>query len=224
MKTANFYKGVVIILGLVFLGGCIEAAMYLPEAIRAGASVMGSMEDASVNVAVSPGTTRERLNQIKKVAFVFSDTPTPGMPFMPGGLTDIMADNLSLEMMKLGFESIERQRLKKVLEEQGLQMSGAVDADNAVKAGKIIGVQAIITGSVQSSQKISTGYMGIGGMQTTSLIQGATLKIIGVEQANTLMIVAINYKNGQKPDVAARSMAAIIKAKLEEPFGKEARK
>jgi len=65
-------------------------------------------------------------------------------------------------MMKLGYECIERQQLKKVLEEQGLQMTGAVDAGNAVKAGKIIGVQAIITGSVQSSQKISTGYMGIG--------------------------------------------------------------
>jgi len=58
----------------------------------------------------------------------------------------------------------------------------------------------------------------------TSLIQGTTLKIIGVEKANTLMVVAINYKNGQKPDVAAQSMAKIIKAKLEDPFGKEIKK
>lgn len=165
------------------------------------------------------------MNQIKRVAFVFSaEAPTPGVPFAPGGLTDIMADNLSIEMMKLGFECIERQRLKKVLEEQGLQMSGAVDADNAVKAGKIIGIQAIITGTVHASQQMSTGYMGIGGVKMTSLIQSATFKIIGVEKADTLMVVAINYKNGQKPDVAAQSMAKIIKAKLDDPFGKETKK
>ena len=33
-----------------------------------------------------------------------------------------------------------------------------------------------------------------------------------------------NFKHGQKPDVAAQSMAKIIKAKLEDPFGKEVKK
>jgi len=68
------------------------------------------------------------------------------------------------------------------------------------------------------------GYMGIGGTKMTTLVQSATFKIIGCEKADTLMAVAINYKNGQKPDVAAQSMAKIIKAKLEDPFGKEIKK
>ena len=148
----------------------------------------------------------------------------PALPFAPGGLTDIMADNLTIEMMKLGIECIERQRLRKVLEEQGLQMSGAVDTDNALKAGKIMGVHAIITGTVQASHSVSTGYMGISGTKMTSLIQSATFKIISCEKADTLMAVSIDYKNGQKPDVAAQSMAQIIKAKLEDPFGKEIKK
>jgi hypothetical protein len=38
------------------------------------------------------------------------------------------------------------------------------------------------------------------------------------------MVVAINYKHGQKPNIAAESMAQIIKAKLEDPFGKEIKK
>jgi len=218
-KGKEVVMAMALVVMAVMLSGCM-AAGFLPELVQAGASVMGSMEDASVNAAVSPGTTREQLNQIKKVSFVFSDTPTPGVPFMPGGLTDIMADNLTIEMMKLGYTCIERQQLRKVLAEQGLQMTGAVDADNAVRAGRIIGVQAIITGTVQSSHSISTGYMGMGGTKMTSSVQSATFKIIGVEKADTLMVVAINYKNGQKPDVAAQSMAKIIKDKLGDPFGK----
>jgi len=220
----NYYSAVVIALLLAFLNGCMAAA-FLPEALMLGASAVGAIEDSSINAAVSPGITKEQLGQIKRVAFLFSeDKPTAGVPFAPGGLTDIMADNLTIEMMKLGYECIERHRLRKVLEEQGLQMSGAVDTDNAIKAGKIIGVQAVITGSVQSSTSMSMGYMGIGGTKMTTLIQSATFKIIGVEKADTLMVVAINYKHGQKPNVAAESMAKIIKAKLEDPFGKEIKK
>lgn len=216
--------GIVPLFLLAFLSGCMAAA-FLPEVIQIGASAIGAMEDASVNAAVSPGITKEQLGQIKKVAFVFAeDKQMAGVPFAPGGLTDVMADNLTIEMMKLGYECIERQQLRKVLEEQGLQMSGAVDADNAIKAGKIVGVQAIITGTVQASTSMSTGYMGIGGTKMTSLVQSATFKIIGVEKADTLMVVAINYKHGQKPNVAAESMAKIIKAKLEDPFGKEIKK
>lgn len=224
MRIIGNLRGIIILILLFFQIGCM-AATYIPQAVMVGASAISAIEDASINAAVTPGITKEELNKIKRVAFFFSEGPmTPGAPFMPGSLTDIMADNLTIEMMKLGFECVERQKLKKVLEEQGLQMSSAVDADKAIEAGKIVGVQAIITGSVQAAHSLSTGFMGIGGTKMTTLVQSATFKIIGVEKADTLMVVAINYKHGQKPDVAAESMARIIKAKLEDPFGKEIKK
>jgi curli biogenesis system outer membrane secretion channel CsgG len=223
MKAENLFSCILGIFLLALLSGCM-AAPFIPQAVMMGASAVSAIEDASINAAVSPGITKEQLGQIKRVAFVFSeDKPTVDVPFAPGGLKDIMADNLTIEMMKLGFECIERQKLRKVLEEQGLQMSGFVE-DDAIKAGKIIGVQAIITGSVQSSTSMSMGYMGMGGTKMTTLVQSATFKIIGVEKADILMVVAINYKHGQKPNIAAESMAQIIKAKLEDPFGKEIKK
>lgn len=46
------------------------------------------------------------------------------------------------------FEVIERGSLKKVLDEQELSMSGLVDEQTAAKVGKMLGVNAIITGAV----------------------------------------------------------------------------
>ncbi len=46
------------------------------------------------------------------------------------------------------FEVIERGLLKKILDEQELSMSGLVDEQTAAKVGKMLGVNAIITGAV----------------------------------------------------------------------------
>ncbi|MBN2049416.1 MAG: hypothetical protein JW760_03145, partial [Spirochaetales bacterium] len=42
----------------------------------------------------------------------------------------------------------ERVLLKKVLEEQSLQMSGMIDEDTAGEVGKLFGLEAIVTGSI----------------------------------------------------------------------------
>jgi len=46
------------------------------------------------------------------------------------------------------FDVVERSLLKKVLEEQNLGMSGLVDANSAAQVGNMLGVDAIVTGTV----------------------------------------------------------------------------
>lgn len=46
------------------------------------------------------------------------------------------------------FEVVERGLLKKILDEQELSMSGLVDEQTAVRVGKMLGVNAIVTGAV----------------------------------------------------------------------------
>ncbi|UCF80545.1 MAG: hypothetical protein JSV08_08555 [Acidobacteriota bacterium] len=59
------------------------------------------------------------------------------------------ADNLVTELVKSGkFSVIEREKLNLVMKEQNLSMSGDIDPATAVKFGKLLGVQLIITGSV----------------------------------------------------------------------------
>ena len=46
------------------------------------------------------------------------------------------------------FEVVERNLLQKVLEEQKLGMTGYIDQETAISLGQILGVDAIITGSI----------------------------------------------------------------------------
>ncbi len=60
------------------------------------------------------------------------------------------------------FKIVDRANLKKVLSEQSLGASGAVDEDTAVKMGKLLGASALITGrsdlKVNNSRSVSKTY------------------------------------------------------------------
>lgn len=202
----------------LFFTGCMAAYPLLavaPSALQIGASAYAAIEKADINAAVSPGVTKEELNQIKHIALVFGGE-SPTATSAGGDITTIVGDNLSIELMKLGFEVSDRRRLQSVLEEQGLQMSGLAEPKVAIKIGKMIGAQAIVTGAVTGGQTYHFDMFGRGRMST--IVQNASLKIIGVEKGTTLMAVTISYKKGQNPKVAAESIAAVLKAKLQEPF------
>jgi curli biogenesis system outer membrane secretion channel CsgG len=70
------------------------------------------------------------------------------------------------------FMVIERQELNKILEEQGLGMSGAVTPQSAAQVGKLLGVELMVMGSVsefgekKSGMGGSIGKLGIGGKVT----------------------------------------------------------
>lgn len=59
------------------------------------------------------------------------------------------SDILITELVKSGkFIVVERDKLNKIMEEQKLGMSGAIDASTAAKVGKVLGLNAIVTGAV----------------------------------------------------------------------------
>lgn len=84
-----------------------------------------------------------------------------------------LADMLVTDLVKSKkFMVIEREELSRVLEEQGLGMSGAVTPQSAAQVGKLLGVELIVTGSVsefgekKSGLGGSVGKLGIGGKFT----------------------------------------------------------
>ena len=67
-------------------------------------------------------------------------------------ITNTVQDKMITSLYSLKrFKIIERSQIDKVLSEQKLRMTGAIDPAKAVKAGKILGVDAILMGSISSS-------------------------------------------------------------------------
>lgn len=165
-----------------------------------------SEEDVDVKVAVSPGITVNDLQKVKRIAVVIGTE---------SHLANIMADNIALELMNLGFQVIERASLNKILSEHELGMTGLLDTVTVAKAGKILGVDAVVLGNVTTSQKteVSSGFMEV--------ISNATMRVVEVEQGNVLIMVTLSYKKGQKPTEAAKTMATALAEKLKNPGKKE---
>ncbi|MBI4422833.1 MAG: hypothetical protein HY554_03865 [Elusimicrobia bacterium] len=79
-------------------------------------------------------------------------------PYARGTLGAAAADVLVTELAaSKRFVLIERQRLAKVLEEQKLGLSDLVEADTAARMGRLLGLNAIVTGSITSFGVSQTG-------------------------------------------------------------------
>jgi len=99
-----------------------------------------------------------------------------------------LADMLVTDLVKSKkFMVIEREELSRVLEEQGLGMSGAVTPQSAAQVGKLLGVELIVTGSVsefgekKSGLGGSVGKLGIGGKFTKRKARA----VVDVRMVNT---------------------------------------
>ncbi len=101
--------------------------------------------DSKLDELVSQIVTSLSQNQKTKIAIIeFSD--------IQGKVTNFgryLAEELTTRLYLTGkFEVVERQLLNKILQEHQLSLSGMIDENSAVELGKILGVDAIATGSI----------------------------------------------------------------------------
>lgn len=135
--------------------------------------------------------------QKSKIAVIeFSD--------LEGNVTQLgryVSEELITRLFRTGkFEVIERQLLRKVLQEHELRMSGIVDEHSAKELGRILGVDAIATGSVSdlgSSVKINA-----------RLISTETGKIFAVAAVNVEKDEVIAGLMGESPGPEAAAYSA----------------
>jgi hypothetical protein len=189
---------------------------------------------ADVRVALGPRVTQADLQKIKKVAVLFGAGAAPAgsgahlggdpaamlgmlamrMPGMGAGSIETFNDHLVLELLGLGWDVVERKQLDKVTSEQALSLSGLTEADKNVALGKILAVDAIITGNVDIRQEYDTGWLfGIGaGMK--EVVKTATLRMLDVEKGNTLVAISATYSRGEEQQDVARDLADALKKKI----------
>jgi len=135
MKTKNIFFANILL--FLFILGCASS----PKEVRKPQQTL----DTKLDDLVSQIVTSLSQNQKTKIAVIeFSD-----IQGKVSNLGRYLAEELTTRLYLTGqFEVVERQLLNKILQEHQLSLSGMIDENSAVELGKILGVDAIATGSI----------------------------------------------------------------------------
>jgi curli biogenesis system outer membrane secretion channel CsgG len=109
---------------------------------------------------------------------------------LEGNVTQLgrfIAEELITRIFTTGrFDVVERNLLQKVLEEQKLGMTGYIDQETAISLGQILGVDAIITGSISdlgpnikiNARLISTESGSVFAVASVTVTKDNTIKLL----------------------------------------------
>jgi curli biogenesis system outer membrane secretion channel CsgG len=108
-----------------------------------------------------------------------------------GRLGIAASDILESELSKSGkFTMVSHSGMDEVLNLQGLSQSGVVDPSTAVKAGKLVGANAIINGSVSEFGIKKSGFSVPGVVGTKSLLARAVIDIHVIDGTTGVIILS----------------------------------
>jgi hypothetical protein len=217
-KTADRFIGAVILLLCLSLAGCpafketvSKIGNCFPKiGTKSAKSQGGSAVNADINIAKSPNVSTGELLGLKRISVFFE-----------GGKKDenreevdkLLGDYVGLNLMRLGYDIVERQKLRDIVEEQALQQSGAVSEKNLIEAGKLLGIEAIISGTFIPSQKLNTGMLQ-GGSATVTVKQ-LSARIISIREGRSLVMIALAYHgSGAELREASSQLANLINGQM----------
>ena len=149
---------------------------------------------------IRPGTN---FKKYKRIAVL----PLTDFPTLKGSGIQV-ADIISMSLISSDFIIIDRSQTEKIVSEQGLSLSGIIVQETAPEVGRMLGVQAILTGSINEWQTTSANVQLIqGGAPAMVYISsaGITLKLIDCE---TGQIIWAGSARGSTYGINLESMAA----------------
>jgi curli biogenesis system outer membrane secretion channel CsgG len=154
-----------------------------------------------------PGVETLRPKEKRRIAVLdfdfssLSDTSFLSGVYAGNAASKGVSNLLTNELFKTGqFIVIERSRIDAVLAEQNLGNSGRVEPTTAAQIGRILGVDAVLIGSVtkfsvEGESRSVGGFFGIGGNQTKKT---ATVQIAGrLISTATAEILAVGEGSGE---------------------------
>ncbi|MFC1661958.1 CsgG/HfaB family protein [Gemmatimonadota bacterium] len=107
------------------------------------------------------------------------------------------SDELVTQLVQSGaFTVVERNQVNAILREQDFGVSGAVDASTAAEIGRILGVQAVLLGSI-TQFSIDRKSGGIGALRAT-YTEAESRMDVRVVSTNTAEILAVAEGDGKK--------------------------
>lgn len=110
---------------------------------------------------------------VKKIAVLDFDASAISAKRGNGNVGRAVSDIIVTELVKDGtFKVVERNQLEKILSEQKLSMSGMVDPNAVARIGKVLGVSAVIVGSVTqfNVEQKTIGILMVGAKKNTASV------------------------------------------------------
>jgi len=138
-----------------------------------------------------------------------------------GRLGTSASDILTTELFKTGaFILVERAQLRQVLGEQSLGQTGVVNAETAAQAGKVLGLNALVTGSI-SQFGVSTGGADYGVYKQKVQTAKCTVDVRVVD-ASTGQLLFADSGRGEFEKKAQEVLGMGSRAGYDETLGQEA--
>ncbi|GEM_PF-5866050 len=158
------------------------------------------------------------MQQINRIAVMdFSDAPkaeaaSSGVVVAAALVNELLATK--------GITVVERSKLHSLLEEQKLSMIGLVDEKTAVEAGKILGVNMIVLGSVSEYDTSSIPiFLGLVTYYMDLYNVAGTMRIINVETGKVVFSGECSAKSKVSYQDAAIDVAKALVKRIQESRG-----
>jgi len=136
--------------------------------------------------------------------------PLVDYPTKPGSGLQV-ADIISAQLINSNYNIIDRSQTTRILQEQQLSMSGVIDERTVPSIGKILGVQAILTGSINEYQCTPVNIQVAQGARPAYIYvsaAGISLKLIDCETGQVIWAgSARGTEMGQNAEIFAARKA-----------------
>ncbi len=177
--------------GLPALPGKCLALMNIP--LRIHPMLFGLLA-----LSAAAGSLREVAAQGAKPRIaVIGFTNNSTFTYWGDNLGGAAADELTTQLVKSGaFTVVERTQVNAILQEQHFGLSGAVDASTAAEIGKILGVQAVLMGSI-TQFSVDRKSAGLGSVRVT-YSEAESRMDVRLVSTTTAEILAVAEGNGKK--------------------------
>lgn len=162
---------------------------------RAVAALVCALLVAAVLVPAQAASPAPQDDRVRIAVLNFENNST--WRYWGDHLGDAAADELVTQLVQSDrFQVIERAQIESILEEQNFGMTGRVDASTAAEVGRILGVQAILTGSITqfSIERVSGGI----GPLRASYAEAESKLDVRIVDVNTAEIITVAEGEGDK--------------------------
>jgi len=124
----------------------------------------------------------------KKTKIAVLDFQLQGESFSSKDMGKIVAEWLITGLVETGrFDVIERRLLEKILEEQKLGVTGAIDPSSAAQLGKILGVKTIVSGTLTSLEGLVEINARLINVDTASIVAAEKVRASSASRLSELV-------------------------------------